>query len=329
MLKSDLIQEFQASLSGILDADLLRTVSNHLAVTLGNYSVGRAENLPALREEPENEMLLRLFLSTKKMEGKSDKTLEAYQRTIRIMLAAMREPVTKINAFMLRAYLAKEEIRGLSMSSVNGQRSTFCSFFGFLHREGFIDRDPTAQLTKIKVENRIIKPFTAEEMELMRGACGNLRDRAIIEFLRSTGCRISECVSLNIDDVDLQNREMVVKGKGSKIRRVYMDEVATLHLKRYLRERGEIGGALFSGRGTARLTDEGVRRMLKALEKRSGVKNIHPHKFRHTMATDLIRKGMAVQDVAVLLGHSSVNTSMRYIYMDDTIVKQNHARYSR
>lgn len=149
----------------------------------------------------------------------------------------------------------------------------------------------------------------------------------MIEFFRATGCRVDEVVRLNITDLDLNTKSCIVHGKGNKERKVYFDDIADFHMRKYLESRKDQSPALFSGRGSKRLTDEGIRVMLKRLEERSGVSNVHPHRFRRTAATTLVRKGMSVEKVAMLLGHESLNTTMRYVYQDDSDMRLNYERF--
>ena len=325
--RMDLIRDVESALVFSLGSDVTRKVSAALTLALTKYEVIHAENAIAVRDD-DYDSFLKVYLATKRLEGRSDKTLKLYKTLLDRAHSMMGVPISQVTAFHLRSFLAHEEARGLSLRSISGQRSVFKSFFGWLHSEGFIQKDPTVQVAKIKCEKTIERPFSTIDLEKLRSACGNIRDRAIIEFLRATGCRIDEVVKLDVAGIDFANNTVKVHGKGNKWRLVYFDDVAALHIKRYLESRGDLGGALFKGRGTDRLTDEGVRVMLKKIEKKSGVTNVHPHRFRRTAATTLIRRGMSVQDVAKLLGHSNINTTMTYIYQDDADIKSSYNRYT-
>ena len=325
--RMDLIRDVESALVYSLGTDITRKVSAALTLALTKYEVIRAENALAVRDD-DYDSLLKVYLATKRLEGRSDKTLKLYKNLLDRAHSLMGVPITQVNAFHLRSFMAHEESRGLSLRSISGQRSVFKSFFGWLFNEGFIPKDPTVQVAKVKYEKKIEKPFSTVDLEKLRNACGTIRDRAILEFLRATGCRIDEVVKLNVEGLDFVGKTVKVHGKGNKWRIAYFDDVAALHLKRYLEARGDLGGALFQGRGSKRLTDEGVRVMLKKLEAKSGVTNVHPHRFRRTAATTLIRRGMSVQDVAKLLGHSNINTTMTYIYQDDADIKSSYARFT-
>ena len=269
--------------------------------------------------------LLQAFIQAKKVAGLSEKSLRKYSRTLKRMLADEKVSPANVTVEHLRHWLAKELQRGMAEKSVSGDRDAMCSFFGWLHREGLIQRNPCANLEPIKIPKVIRKPFDSVEIELMKEACGNnLRNKSIICFLLASGVRISELVQLNRADVDFQNKECVVWGKGAKERTVYLDDVAVSVLQRYLATRTDRIAALFPGRGSDRLTDNGVRNMMKTLEQLCGVEDIHPHRFRRTMATNMSKKGMPVDEIAILLGHEDVRTTMKYICKDKTTVKHHY-----
>ena len=189
-------------------------------------------------------------------------------------------------------------------------------------------KNPTANLQPIRKIKAIRKPFSQVEIERMKEAATTTRDKTILAVLLSTGCRISEVCQLDVLDIDMQARAVTVMGKGSKQRRVYLDDVAIMYLKRYFRERTDDSPALFVGKGSARLTPDGVRYALKQIEERSGVENVHPHRFRRTLATALISHGMAIQEVAAILGHDKLDTTMQYVYPDQSAVESSYRKYA-
>lgn len=238
----------------------------------------------------------------------------------------MNLPYKDVDVYALRLYLANLTQHGCSDNTVKGIQAVFSSFFGWLANEGFIDRDPAANLGTIKCKKEIRLPYSNVELELIKANCPTARDRAIVEFLLSTGCRIDEMTSLNITDVNFSTQEAKVLGKGNKERVVYLNDVAALHLRKYLASRSDSNDALFVGKGAVRLNNGGVRAMLKRIEKQTGVENIHPHRFRRTLATALINKGMAIQEVATILGHANINTTMTYIHVDSDNVKSSYKK---
>lgn len=203
------------------------------------------------------------------------------------------------------------------------------SFFGWLYRKGLIGKDPSAGLDPIKSEKVIKRPFTDEELELLRNNCITERETALIDFLYATGIRVSELVALNINDVNFNTLDVIVKGKGSKERQVYLSRTARLHLSQYLNKRTDDNGALFvSDRSPHnRLTVAAVQRILRHIGERAGVKNVHPHRFRRTMATNVLKKGMPLEEVSTLLGHTKLETTMIYCTVDQENVRHSHARY--
>ena len=269
--------------------------------------------------------LLQAFLQAKRVAGLSEKTLKKYGRTMKRIFSEEKVTPANVTVDHLRHWLAKELERGISEKTICGDRDSMSSFFGWLWREGLIARNPCGNLDPIKVPKVVRKPFDSVEIELIKEACGsNLRDKAIVSFLLATGCRVSEVVALNRSDIDFANKEVTVFGKGAKERTVLLDDVTAALLKRYLESRTDRSAALFPGRKSDRLQPNGIRAMLKRIEKRSGVANIHPHRFRRTMATSLNQHGMPVEEVAMLLGHEEIKTTMKYVVKDKAMVKHHY-----
>ena len=183
-------------------------------------------------------------------------------------------------------------------------------------------------MKSIKYDKVLRLPFSGEELERLKSACTNARDIALIHFLHATGCRVSEVVSVDISDVDFQNRELIVHGKGGKERTVYLTQVASMYLERYLKERGDESKALFVGKGSSRIQKNGIEAAVKRIGERAGVDNVHPHRFRRTLATELIARGAALQDVQMILGHEDIRTTQVYVYVDKKNVKNTYDKYS-
>ena len=291
-----------------------------------------AYDLTALRMEDggndDSDGLLRLYLDAKAIEGRSEKTIEHYRYVLGHLRRSVGLPYQKMTVHHLRSFLSSEKARGVSLKTLEGNRYVFSSFFGWAWKEELIGKNPTANLAPIKQAKVIRLPFSAVEVEKLKAAADSDRDLAIVCFLLSTGCRISEACALDVLDIDFRDRRATVTGKGNKQRVVYIDEVAALYLNRYLSGRNDASAALFVGKGTERMTPGGIRAMLKRIEKRSGVENVHPHRFRRTLATNLINHGMAIQDVAAVLGHDQLDTTMTYVYVDQRNVETAYRKYA-
>lgn len=241
---------------------------------------------------------------------------------------AVRTPTRKITVYHLRRYLADEKARGISDRTLESTRQVFSAYFNWLQRERLIDQNPVGNLGVIKYQKKEKDVYSEVDIERMKFGCKSLRDRAIVTFLQATGCRISEMVGLNRDDVDLQSLECKVLGKGNKERTVFLDQVAAATLQAYLATRTDELPALFVGKGTERLHPSGVRKMLCDLGASAHVSHVHPHKFRRTTATNLIRHGMPIQEVAAILGHDKLDTTMQYVVLDKSDIKSSYRKYA-
>ena len=273
------------------------------------------------------------FLASMRVQGRSQGTIDRYKRTIRIFMEQAKVPTRKVNVYHIRTWLAAEKDRGLMDSTVEGYRQVLSSYFGWLFKEGLIERNPMGNVGAIKVPKRQKETFSDVEMSKMMAACRTLREKAILSFLSSTGCRVSEMVSLDRDQIDLRNQEAVVYGKGNKERTVYFDSVTANLLERYMKRRKDGLDAVFIGQGVGRnkpdrLQPNGVRVLLKKIGKRANVAHVHPHKFRRTMATELARHGMPIQTVSHLLGHEDISTTMEYVMQRPEDVKIEYRRFA-
>ena len=272
--------------------------------------------------------LLSSFVASLKISGRSDKTIARYTYVIGRFMAFAKVRTRSVNVYHIRLWLAAEKERGIQDSTLEGSRQVLSSYFGWLHREGLIERNPMGNVGTIKVPKKLKKTYSGVDLERLNQACECIRDRAILHFLRATGCRISEMTELNRDAVDLERLECVVHGKGNKERKVYLDDVAGEILREYLISRDDHEEALFIGRRMERLKPGGVRIMLNKLGKAAGVEHVHPHKFRRTKATELTRHGMLIQEVAALLGHDKLDTTMRYVVLNNDDIKSSYRRYA-
>ena len=274
--------------------------------------------------DPEKDNLLEIFLQAKLTEGKSAKTIKHYRYLINRMLEKTQTPIRSITVYQLRDFLSGEMERGISDNTIRNYQDTFSSLFGWLWREELIPKNPAANIKTVKKPKLQKVPFSSAEIELIKENCDTVRDKAIVCFLLSTGCRIEEAIRVNMCDIDMKSMELKVFGKGKKERTVFIDDITAVMLSRYFNTRTEGNEALFIGRSKERITPSGVRAMLKRIEKRSGVQNIHPHRFRRTLATTLASKGMSIQEIAVILGHEEISTTMKYVSVQETSVKHHY-----
>ena len=324
--KQMLLLDFSNELANILTADGRDTVLCILSELLAKYELVLTNNTEFY--DMETDELLDAYISAKTIEGRSPKTLDRYKYIITKMMKSINIPVRKISVFHIRTYLTKEKQRGLSDRTLEGTREVLSAFFGWLHREGLINSNPISNLGTIKYAKVTRLPYTQVDIEKLKESCNNDRDRAIISFLLSSGCRISEVCALNRTDIDFDNKQCTVLGKGNKERIVYIDDITVLHLKRYLNNRKDEYEALFIGKNTKRLQPGGIRYMLKKVANRAEVSNTHPHRFRRTLATSLIDHGMPIQEVAIILGHDKLDTTMGYVYTDNKNVKNSYEKYT-
>lgn len=307
----------------MMEADLrTKLTAADLSVVLTSMSDQLIHfDMTQIDKAEEKDDLLDAFLSAKAIEGRSKKTLRRYGDLVRRLMKFVNVSTREVTVYHVRKYLEQLKEKGLSDRTLEGQRQTFSSYFGWLYREGLITTNPAANIGAIKCEKKIVDVFTDVEMELIKEACRDLREKAIVMFLASTGCRISEAVALDKQAIDFQRMACKVHGKGNKERFVYFDGVTSMILSNYLSARTDDSPALFINRYGNRIDPCGIRWILKQIEERSGVGDIHPHKFRRTCATRLIARGMPIQNVSKILGHDKLETTMKYIKLDDNAVQ--------
>lgn len=277
-----------------------------------------------------NQDALRLFIDSKRIEGCSEKTLNYYKETLEIILNKINKDYFLIITEDLRTFLSHyKEQNNVSKTTIDNVRRIASTFFSWLENEDYISKSPCRRIHKIKTDKIIKEVYSDETIELMRQTVSNKRDLAIIEILISTGIRVGELVKLNIKDVDFDNKECVVFGKGNKQRRVYFSAKAKLLLKQYLDSRKDNSSALFVSllKPYSRLEISGVEIMLRKIGKKIGIGKVHPHKFRRTLATKAIDKGMPIEQVQHLLGHSKIDTTLEYAMVDDSNVKSSHKKF--
>ena len=285
------------------------------------------------KTEQDESVLIRLldtYIAAKRVEGCSEKTLRYYESTIRNMLLTVRKQPKDIATDDLRGYLDSYQRRNnASKVTVDNVRRILSSFFSWLEDENLILKSPVRRIHKVKTGKTVKETYTDEALEIMRDHCENTRDLAIIDLLSSTGMRVGELVKLNRDDINFQERECVVFGKGNKERKVYFDARTKIHLQRYLDSRKDSCPALFVTLQSPhdRLQISGVEIRLRQLGRRLGIPKVHPHKFRRTLATMAIDKGMPIEQVQQLLGHQSVDTTLQYAMVNQNNVKISHRKF--
>ena len=323
-VKAGFLQELEAKLSPSVSAATLPGIMSTVSDVLEYYEFSRIIR----KDVPFSMDLLDTWLSAMKIEGRSQKTIDSYSYLINRLLKDLQIPIRDITVYHLRSWLTKEKERGMSDVTLENDRRIFSSMFGWLWREGLIEKNPVCNIGTIKAEQKIKEPYTEIELDSLKTSCFSLRDSAIVAFLLATGCRVSEVVQLNREDINFQEKEVIVLGKGKKQRAVFFDDVTAVRLSQYLDSRTDQDPALFINRRKQRLNAGGIRFMLKNLGIAANVGHVHPHKFRRTLATSLIKHGMAIQEVAVILGHKKLDTTMRYVCMDKTTVKNSYHRYA-
>ena len=280
--------------------------------------------------EATNYNYLEMFIAAKKIEGCSDRTVAYYKVTVEHLLKCIDTPIRKITTDEIRSYLAKyQEKSGCSKTTVDNIRRNISSFFSWLEEEDYILKSPMKRIHKIKTVQPVKETISDELIERLRDACLCKRDLAMVDLLYSTGIRVGELVRLNVDDISFEERECVVFGKGDKERKVYFDAKAKLHLQDYLKERNDDNPALFVTLDAPhqRLKISGVEIRIRRLGRSINAEKIHPHKFRRTMATRAIDKGMPIEQVQKILGHSQIDTTMQYAMVNQSNVKSSHQKY--
>ena len=282
------------------------------------------------KEQISNSEYLTMFLNAKKIEGCSPRTLQYYRTTAEQLLQDIDIPLRKITTEDIRQYLIDyQQKNNCSNVTVNNVRRNISSFFSWLEEEDYILKSPMRRIHKIKTKKQVKEIISDEAIEIIRDNCECARDLAMVDLLYSTGIRVGELVNLDISDIDFEARECVVFGKGDKERKVYFDAKAKLHLQDYLKLRTDSNPALFVSLDEphSRLKISGVEIRLRELGKKTGLTKIHPHKFRRTMATRAIDKGMPIEQVQKILGHSQIDTTMQYAIVNQTNVKSSHQKF--
>ena len=328
-MKEKIIENILAEMSNILDTRQQTRLREVLKTTFEQVVMMPAESEEQQREQANGE-LLQAFISAKKIEGCSDKTLCYYQSSIEALLRSEQKRIGELETNDIRSYLARyQEERGIGRVTIDNLRRIFSSFFAWLEDEDYIAKSPVRRIHKVRTESLIKEVISDENMEVLRDSCHEIRDVAMIDLLASTGIRVGELVKINCEDIDFHERQCVVIGKGNKEREVYFNARAKIHLKRYIESRSDKNPALFVSLSSPhnRLTIGGIESRLRQLGKGAGLSKIHPHKFRRTLATMAIDKGMPIEQVQRLLGHVKIDTTLHYAMVNQANVKMAHRKY--
>ena len=324
-MKNSLIRTINSEMNSYLNNYQLEKLNEILEYNLYNYDVIEIEE-----NKKELENYTELFIASKKVEGCSDRTLNYYQTTIDNMLEAINKNIKTVDTNDLRNYLTEyQEKNNCSKVTIDNVRRILSSFFSWLEDEDYIIKSPIRRIHKIKTSKIVRETYSDETIEKLRDGCDEIRDLAMIDFLTSTGVRVGELVRLNKTDINFEDRSCIVFGKGSKEREVYFDARTKLHLEKYLSMRNDNNPALFVSLLAPydRLEISGVEIRLRKLGNDLELQRVHPHKFRRTMATKAIDKGMPIEQVQMLLGHAKIDTTLQYAMVNQNNVKLSHHKY--
>lgn len=325
-MKQKLINEVVQGMLGSINNAQLQKLQQILEHALFDKEIIASSNV----QEDTSEDLLENFLSAKRIEGCSEKSLVYYRNTIQAMLDVVEKPVREIETYNLREYLTGyQKEKNSSKVTIDNIRRILSSFFSWLEDEDYIIKSPVRRIHRVKSATTIKETYSDENLETMRDSCTELRDLALIDILASTGMRIGELVLLNRKDINFEERECVVFGKGSKERMVYFDARAKIHLQEYLNSRTDDNPALFVSLRAPyeRMKIGGIEARLRGMGRNLGIAKVHPHKFRRTLATMAIDKGMPIEQLQKLLGHKRIDTTLQYAMVKQSNVKIAHRKY--
>ena len=325
-MKEQLITEVQQQMLPYLNNEQLHKLRAAMEFCLHGLEITQTDQ----QQEQEQTDATAAFIAAKRIEGCSEKTLTYYRKTIEAMTIAVGKPVQRITTDDIRQYLTTYQMqRKSSKVTIDNIRRILATFYSWLEDEDYIVKSPVRRIHKVKTAKVIKDTYTDEALEKMRDNCGSLRDLAMIDLLASSGMRVGEMVALNRDDINFNDRECVVFGKGNKERLVYFDARTKIHLQNYLDSRTDENPALIVTLRAPynRLQIGGVELRLRQLGRRLSIPKVHPHKFRRTLATSAIDKGMPIEQVQQLLGHQKIDTTMHYAMVKQHNVKLAHRKY--
>lgn len=328
-MEKELIQRISSAMDSLLEDEAKARLESVLHQVFENYNITKRLTTKEQQDE-DNLAMLNMFVSAKKVEGCSERSLKYYESTIKKMLTIVNKRLQEITTNDLRDYLCDvKETRNTSKVTIDNIRRIFSSFFSWLEEEDYIVKSPVRRIHKVRTDTLIKEIISDESLEQLRDSCREIRDLAMIDLLASTGMRVGELVNMNINDVDFQERQCIVFGKGSKERVVYFNARTKIHLQNYLNSRNDDNPALFISlrQPFNRLSINGVEVRLRKLGRELKMLKIHPHKFRRTLATTAIDRGMPIEQVQRLLGHVKIDTTLQYAMVNQQNVKISHRRF--
>ena len=330
-MKIEVISNITRDMQGSLTDYQLNKLKESLIINFENIEfIIKTDEIKHQEDLDENVRMINNFISSKEVEGCSNRTIKYYQEIIDKFIDCFDKSIKNINAEEIRQYLSEyKECSSCNSTTIDNIRRVLSSFFSWLEDEDYIIKSPVRKIHKIKTASMVREILTDENLEKLRDECASVRDLSLIELLISTGMRVGEIVNLNIDDLNFEDRSCIVLGKGNKQREVYFDAKTKLHLKQYLYKRNDENIALFvsSKKPYQRLSISGIELIIRKLGKVSNISNVHPHKFRRTLATMAIDKGMPIEQVQKLLGHVKIDTTMHYAMVNQSNVKISHRKY--
>ena len=329
-MENSLVIEITKDLEDILTIKQTENLKFSLIKHFQKYEINLKKS-EEIKENAENEDLIYKFISAKRIEGCSFKTIDYYKSTIEKMVQESKKSIKNISTEDLRSYLSNYKDNNKStLTTIDNMRRIFSSFFSWLEDENYIVKSPARRIHKIKTAKVIKNIYTDENLEQMRDYCkNNIRNLALVELLFSTGMRVGELVNLNVEDIDFGNRSCIVLGKGNKQREVYFDAKTKIHLQEYIDTRNDNQNALFvsMNKPHQRLSISGIELIIRRIGNNTNIEGAYPHKFRRTLATLAIDKGMPIEQVQKLLGHVKIETTMHYAMVNQNNVKISHRKY--
>lgn len=329
-MKDKLIRDIEIKLSETCpEIDRIRVMTCIISC-LGEYEVSEKSTQLAERPQDVNDRILKRYSASLMLDGKSKGTIRQYLRMLRRLVDSSGKIFPELTANDIRLFLGNSKLNGSKNSYIENQRAYISAFFMWMKSEDIIDKNPCEKIKPIKCEKVRRLPYTEVQIDRMRSVCDTPIKRAILEVLLSSGVRCEELINLDISDIDIRNRTVLVRhGKGGKDRVTYMSELAAEHLERYLNTRTDTEVELFRGRRGGRYSStNAIEKLVKRIGKAAGVTDVHPHRFRRTFATNLYRRGMDIHEIQRLMGHSTIQTTLDYIYTDDTQLKAAYNKYA-
>lgn len=327
--KYSLLHDLETLFCNVIESkDVFENIIQEIILMLKNYEVSQVCTDLTIYTDEDNKLLKR-YCACLVIEGKSQGTINGYSYRLNHMVNSLQIHFTDIGPYDIRYYLANLKMKGYSDRTLESVRTYISAFYTWMMNEEIISKNPCVQIKPIKYNNEIKESFSELDIEKIRTNCKDTRERALVELLLSSGIRVAELCSMNVDDLDFHDYSVHVKhGKGNKDRITYMSPIAAYYINEYLNSRDDTNIALFiSTRKKQRLNPGGVRYILKEIESRSKITNVHPHRFRRTFATTLSNKGMAIQVIQHLMGHDSIDTTMVYVNMSENNIRSEYFKY--